>query len=328
MAQYIIRRVLLMIPTLIVISIVAFILIQLPPGDYLTSYASQLAQQGEGVDNQQLTALKQQYGLDQPAYVQYWKWISRILRHGDFGQSLEWHQPVSSLIWQRIAATLALTLSSLIFTWLLAIPIGVYSARHQYSPGDYAFTALGFLGLSVPNFMIALVLMWFAFRYLGQDVGGLFSPQYRNAPWSVGKVINLLEHYWIPLVIIGLAGTASLIRTLRANLLDELHKPYVTAARARGLSESKLVWEYPVRVALNPFVSSAAFELPNLVNGATIIGIVLSLPLIGPLFLRSLQSQDMYLAGAIILILSTLTVIGVLISDILLAWLDPRIRYT
>jgi peptide/nickel transport system permease protein len=328
MLQYIIRRVLLMIPTLIVISIVAFVLIQLPPGDYLTSYASQLASQGEGVDNQQLTALKQQYGLDQPVYVQYWKWISRIVFHGDFGQSLEWHQPVSSLIWQRIAATLALTLSSLIFTWLLAIPIGVYSARHQYSKGDYLVTALGFLGLSVPNFMIALVFMWFAFRYLGQDVGGLFSPQYVNAPWSVGKVINLLEHYWIPLAIIGLAGTASLIRTLRANLLDELHKPYVTAGRARGLSETKLVWEYPVRVALNPFVSSLGFEFPNLINGATIIGIVLSLPLIGPLFLRSLQSQDMYLAGAVILILSSLTVVGVLISDILLAWLDPRIRYT
>ncbi len=328
MAQYIIRRVLLMIPTLIVISIVSFILIQLPPGDYLTSYAAQLASQGEGVDNQQLTALKQQYGLDRPVYVQYWKWISRILRHGDFGQSLEWHQPVSSLIWQRIAATLALTLSSLVFTWLLAIPIGVYSARHQYSPGDYLFTALGFLGLSVPNFMIALVLMWFAFRYLGQDVGGLFSPEYRNAPWSAGKVINFLEHYWIPLAIVGLAGTASLIRTLRANLLDELHKPYVTAARARGLSENKLVWEYPVRVALNPFVSSLGFEFPNLVNGATIISIVLSLPLIGPLFLRSLQSQDMYLAGAIVLILSSLTVVGVLISDIMLAWLDPRIRYT
>jgi peptide/nickel transport system permease protein len=328
MAQYIIRRVLLMIPTLFVISIVAFILIQLPPGDYLTSYASQLASQGEGVDNQQLIALKQQYGLDQPVYVQYWKWISRIVFHGDFGQSLEWHQPVSSLIWQRIAATIALTASSLIFTWLLAIPIGVYSARNQYSKGDYLFTALGFLGLSVPGFMIALVFMWIAFRYLGQDVGGLYSPQYRNAPWSVGKVINLLQHYWIPLAIVGLAGTAALIRTLRANLLDELHKPYVTAARARGLSESKLVWEYPVRVALNPFVSSLGFELPNLISGATIISIVLSLPLIGPLFLRSLQSQDMYLAGAIILILSALTVIGVLISDILLAWLDPRIRYT
>lgn len=327
MPRYILRRLLFMIPTLIVISIVSFILIQLPPGDFLTSYASSLAQQGEGIDNQQLVALKEAYGLDQPVYVQYWKWISRIITRGDFGQSLEWKQPVASLVWERMGVTLALTLSTLIFTWLLAIPIGVYSATHQYSKSDYLFTLLGFIGLSVPSFLLALVLMWIAFAYLGLDVGGLFSPQYRDAPWSVGKVLNLLGHYWIPLVIIGLSGTASLIRTMRANLLDELQKPYVTAGRARGLAERRLIWEYPVRVALNPFVSSAGFELPNLINGATIIGIVLSLPIHGPLFLRALQSQDMYLAGAYILLLSSLTVIGVLISDIVLAWLDPRIRY-
>ena len=263
MLRYIVRRLLFMIPTVFVISIVSFTLIQLPPGDFLTSYAATLSQQGEGIDTQQLVALKQAYGLGQPVYVQYWKWITRIVLHGDFGQSLEWKQPVSTLVWQRMGVTLALTVSALIFTWLLAIPIGVYSARHQYSKGDYFFTFLGFLGLSVPGFMIALVLMWVAFRYLGQDVGGLFSPQYRSAPWSVGKVINLLEHYWIPLVVVGLSGMAALIRTLRANLLDELHKPYVTAARARGLDERKLVWEYPVRVALNPFVSTAGFELPE-----------------------------------------------------------------
>lgn len=328
MLQYIGRRLLLMIPTLIVVSIVSFVLIQLPPGDFLTSYASTLAQQGEGVDNAQLAALKQAYGLDQPVYVQYWKWISRIVLHGDFGQSLEWKQPVSALLWQRMGATLALTLSTLVFTWLLAIPIGVFSATHQYSKADYFFTFLGFIGLCVPSFMIALVLLWVAFRYLGQDVGGLYSPEYRSAPWSFGKVINLLEHFWIPLVIVGLEGTAALIRTMRANLLDEINKPYVTAARARGLSERRLIWEYPVRVALNPFVSTAGFSLPGLISGATIIGVVLSLPMHGPLFLRALQSQDMYLAGAFVLILSTLTVIGVLLSDIALAWLDPRIRYT
>lgn len=328
MLRYIARRLLFMIPTVFVISIVSFTLIQLPPGDFLTSYAATLSQQGEGIDTQQLVALKKAYGLGQPVYVQYWKWITRIVLHGDFGQSLEWKQPVSTLVWQRMGVTLALTISALIFTWLLAIPIGVYSARHQYSKGDYFFTFLGFLGLSVPGFMIALVLMWLAFRYLGQDVGGLFSPQYRSAPWSVGKVINLLEHYWIPLVVVGLSGMAALIRTLRANLLDELHKPYVTAARARGLDERKLVWEYPVRVALNPFVSTAGFELPNLINGFTVIGIVLSLPVHGPLLLHALQSQDMYLAGAYILLLSTLTVVGVLISDLVLAWLDPRIRYS
>ncbi len=328
MLQYIVRRLLIMIPTLIVVSIVSFVLIQLPPGDFLTSYASTLAQQGEGVDNAQLIALKEAYGLDQPVYVQYWKWISRIIFHGDFGQSLEWKQPVSSLLWQRMGATLALTVSTLIFTWLLAIPIGVFSATHQYSKSDYFFTFIGFIGLSVPSFMIALVLLWVAFRYLGQDVGGLYSPAYRSAPWSVGKVINLLEHFWIPLVIVGLEGTAALIRTMRANLLDEINKPYVTAARARGLTERRLIWEYPVRVALNPFVSTAGFSLPGLISGATIIGIVLSLPMHGPLFLRALQSQDMYLAGAYILLLSTLTVVGVLLSDIALAWLDPRIRYT
>lgn len=328
MLQYIARRLLIMIPTLIVISIVSFVLIQLPPGDFLTSYAATLAQQGEGVDNAQLIALKQAYGLDQPVYVQYWKWISHIIFHGDFGQSLEWKQPVSALLWQRMGVTLALTVSTLIFTWLLAIPIGVFSATHQYSKSDYFFTFVGFIGLSVPSFMIALVLLWVAFRYLGQDVGGLYSPEYRSAPWSFGKVINLLEHFWIPLVIVGLEGTAALIRTMRANLLDEIHKPYVTAARARGLSERRLIWEYPVRVALNPFVSTAGFSLPGLISGATIIGIVLSLPMHGPLFLRALQSQDMYLAGAYILLLSTLTVVGVLLSDIALAWLDPRIRYT
>jgi peptide/nickel transport system permease protein len=328
MLQYIARRLLFMIPTLIVISIVSFILIQLPPGDFISSYAATLAQQGEGIDNTQLVALKEHYGLDQPVYVQYWKWISHIIFHGDFGQSLDWKQPVASLIWQRMGVTLALTLSALIFTWSLAIPIGVFSATHQYSKSDYLFTFIGFLGISVPSFMIALILMWIAFRYLGQDVGGLFSPQYRNAPWSFGKVINLLEHYWIPLVIAGLSGMAALIRTVRANLLDELYKPYVTAARARGLSERKLIWEYPVRVALNPFVSSAGFELPNLISGFTVIGIVLSLPMHGPLLYRALQSQDMYLAGAFILVLSTLTVVGVLVSDVVLAWLDPRIRYT
>jgi len=328
MLQYIGRRLLFMIPTLIVISIVSFVLIQLPPGDFLTSYASTLSQQGEGIDNAQLVALKQHYGLDQPVTVQYWKWISNIVFHGDFGQSLEWRQPVAGLIWQRMGITLALTISTLIFTWLLAIPIGVYSATHQYSKGDYFFTFLGFLGLSVPSFMIALILMWVAFRYLGQDVGGLFSQKYITAPWSVGKALDLLGHAWIPLIIIGLEGTAGLIRTMRANLLDELNKPYVIAGRARGLSERRLVWEYPVRVALNPFVSTAGFALPGLINGATIVGVVLSLPIYAPLLLHALQSQDMYLAGAFILIIATLTVIGVLISDIILAWIDPRIRYS
>jgi peptide/nickel transport system permease protein len=235
---------------------------------------------------------------------------------------------VGDLIWESMGTTLALTVSTLLFTWLMAIPIGIYSARHQYSKGDYFFTLLGFIGLGIPNFMIALILMWVAFRYLGLDVGGLFSPEYRSAPWSFGKFIDLLKHFWIPLVIVGLEGTASLIRTMRANLLDELNKPYVTAARARGLAEGAMVREYPVRVALNPFVSTAGFALPGLINGATIVGIVLSLPMHGPLLLRALRSQDMYLAGAFILLIAVLTIIGVLISDLVLAWIDPRIRYS
>jgi peptide/nickel transport system permease protein len=328
MLQYVIRRLLLAIPTLFAISLVAFILIQLPPGDFLTSYAAILAQQGDStIAGQQLVALQNAYGLNQPIYVQYWKWISNIVLHGDFGQSLEWHLPVSTLIWNSMGVTLALTISTLLFTWLLAIPIGVFSATHQYSPLDYVFTFLGFLGLAIPGFMIALVLLWVSFRYLGLDVGGLFSREYQSAPWSAGKVLDLLKHLWVPLVIIGLEGTAGLIRTMRANLLDEMHKPYVIFARARGLDERKLTWEYPVRVALNPFVSAAGFSLPRLIDGATIVGIVLSLPMHGPMLLRALLSQDMYLAGAFILLIGALTVIGVLISDLALAWLDPRIRF-
>lgn len=329
MFQYLVRRLLVMIPTLIAISIVSFILIQLPPGDFLTTYAATLAAQGDSTASaEQLNALKEAYGLDQPVYVQYWKWISNIVLHGDFGQSLEWKMPVSELLWQRMGATLGITVTTLIFTWLLAIPIGIYSATHQYSKGDYFITFIGFIGLGIPSFMIALVLMWVAFRYLGLDVGGLFSAEYRNAPWSVGKFFDLLRHAWIPLLIIGLEGTAVLIRTMRANLLDELNKPYVIAGRARGLEERRLINEYPVRVALNPFVSTAGFALPGLIDGATIVGIVLSLPIYAPLLLKALQSQDMYLAGAFILIIAALTIIGVLISDLVLAWIDPRIRYT
>jgi peptide/nickel transport system permease protein len=327
MFHYVIRRLLLTIPTLFVTSLVAFVLIQLPPGDFLTNYAAVLAQMGERVSDEQLHALQEAYGLNQPVYVQYFKWISGILLRGDFGLSLEWKMPVSQLIWERMGLTLVLTTSTLLFTWLLAIPIGIYSATHQYSKLDYLFTAIGFVGLGIPGFMLALVLMWIAFAYFGQDVGGLFSEQYRNAPWSMAKVADMIQHLWIPMIILGMEGTAGLIRTMRANLLDELHKPYVNAARARGLPEWRLILEYPVRVALNPFVSTAGWALPGLVNGGTIISVVLSLPTAGPLLLRALQSQDMYLAGAFILLLGTLTIIGTLISDLLLAWLDPRIRF-
>lgn len=327
MLRYIARRTLAAIPTIILISLVSFFVIQLPPGDFVTSYAATLKAQGDRSESRQaLELMRQRYGLDQPLYIQYLKWVGGILR-GDFGESLEWNVPVVSLIWERMGLTLALSLFTLLFTWSLAIPIGVYSAMHQYSLGDYVITVFGFIGMGVPSFLLALLLMWFAFKYLGQSVGGLFSPEYIKAPWSWDKFVDLLKHLWIPAVILGISGNASLIRIMRAQLLDELHKPYVIAARAKGLSERRLVWKYPIRIALNPFVSTVGWALPALISGTTIISVVLNLQTTGPLYWRALLSQDMYLAGAFLLLLSILTLIGTFISDILLAAMDPRIRY-
>jgi peptide/nickel transport system permease protein len=326
MLKFILRRVFMAIPTMVVISIVSFALIQLPPGDFLTSYAATLSQQGDTIPPEQLEALREAYGLGQPIYIQYFKWIRGIFR-GDFGQSLEWGMPVQDLIWERLALTVVLSGATFLFVWTLAIPVGIYSATHQYSIPDYVFTFFGFLGLGIPNFMLALVLMWMGFAYFGLDVGGLFSPEYKNAPWNLARVWDMIKHLWIPMLVLGTSGTAGLIRTMRANTLDEVNQPYVETARAKGLTEQQVIWKYPVRVALNPFVSTAGWALPELVSGATIVAVVLSLPTVGPLLLRALLSQDMYLAGAIILLISVLTIIGTLISDILLAWLDPRIRY-
>lgn len=325
MGEFIIRRTLLLIPTVIIISMISFFIIQLPPGDYLTSYVASLESAGQVVDQGQIDALKEQYGLGQPVYTQYGKWALGVL-HGNFGQSLQWRRPVRDLIWERLALTIVLSFSSLLFIWAVSFPIGIYSAVRQYSPTDYFFTFLGFIGLGVPNFLLALVLMWFAYSKLGTTVGGLFSNQYANAPWSWGKVTDLLQHLWIPVIVLGVGGMAGLIRIMRANLLDELHKPYVITARAKGASERDLTLKYPVRVALNPFISTIGWTLPGLISGSIIVSVVLNLPTTGPLLLTALQSQDMYLAGAILLLLSILTVIGTLISDILLAWLDPRIR--
>jgi len=325
MLQYIARRILMMIPTLFLISVVSFIIIQLPPGDFLTSYVTQLSSMGDNVDESAIQALKDRYGLGQPLYVQYFRWMSNML-HGDFGHSMEWNKPVLGLLTERLPLTFVLAVSTMLFTWAIAFPIGIYSAVKQYSIGDYIATFLGFIGLAIPDFLLALILMWVFFAYFNQSVGGLFSPDFQEAPWSPAKVWDLGKHLIVPMVILGLGGTASLIRVMRANLLDELHKPYVVTARAKGLSESKLLLKYPVRAALNPFISTAGWYLPALVSGATIVAVVLSLPLTGPLLLRALMSQDMYLAGSFIFVLSALTVIGTLISDILLAWLDPRIR--
>ena len=326
MLQYIARRLAYFIPTLIVISIVSFALIQLPPGDYLTSYVMTLAEAGDSVSEAELGALNRQYGLDQPIYVQYAKWTWNML-HGDFGISFEWNLPVSELIWERLFLTMIVSLFSILFTWIVGIPIGIYSATHQYSIGDYIATVIGFIGMGIPNFMIALVLLWVGFSYFGVQLGGLFSRGFENAPWSIAKVWDLIQHLWIPMLVLGISGTAWTIRSTRANMLDELNKPYVETARAKGLKERKLIWKYPVRLAMNPFISTIGYVLPNLISGATIISVVLSLPTAGPLLLRALMSQDMYLAGSFVMLLSVLTVVGTLLSDILLAWVDPRVRY-
>lgn len=325
MMPFLIRRSLTAIATIWAISVVSFTIILLPPGDFLTFYVSNLASIGESVPADQLKAMEETYGMNQPVYVQYYKWIRNIF-HGDFGRSLEWGVPVSRLLWDRVGLTVAVGLASILFVWSVAIPIGVYSATHQYSLFDYLFTFFGLLGLAIPSFLMALVLMWIGFSVFDQNVGGLYSPEYQNAPITLGKIVDLFKHLAIPVIIVGTNGTAGLIRTMRANMLDEINQPYVETARAKGLTERRLTWKYPVRVALNPFVSTVGYALPQLVSGIVIVAIVLNLPTVGPLLVRSLLSQDMYLAGAIVLIISILTVIGTLISDILLAALDPRIR--
>ena len=325
MLQYIIKRLLILPFFLFIFSIIAFILIQAPPGDFLTSYIAELAASGSSIERAQIDALRALYGLDQPLYIQYFKWIGRLLT-GDLGFSLDWQKPISELIGERLALTLALGVGTFIFTWLVAIPIGILSATRQYSFFDYFFTVFNYIGVATPTFMTALVLMWIAFKYYGLSVTGLFSPEYIDAVWSWDRTVDLLKHLWLPVVILGLDGTARLARVMRANLLDELKKPYMEMARAKGMSEWSLVMKYPVRLALNPLVSTIGWYLPLIFSGSVIVATVMNLPTIGPMLLRALISQDMYLAGTIILIYMILAIIGTLISDILLAWLDPRIR--
>jgi len=313
-----------MIPTVIFISLISFVIIELPPGDYVDTYITELEMEG-GVADYVIENIRAQYNLDKPWVYRYIKWFFGFIQ-GDFGFSLAWNQPVRKLIGNRIMLTVAISLSSMLFMWAVAIPIGIYSAIKQYSMGDYIVTLLGFLGLSIPNFLLALLLMYFSYVFFGTGIGGLFSSNYVNAPWSLGKFIDLLQHLWIPAVVVGTAGTAGVIRILRANLLDELRKPYVITARAKGVSERKLLFKYPVRIAINPFISTIGWSLPQLISGAVITSMVLALPTSGPLFLQSLLQQDMYLAGSFVMIFAILTVIGTLISDILLAVVDPRIR--
>ncbi|MEE2993825.1 MAG: ABC transporter permease [Gemmatimonadota bacterium] len=326
MLLLILRRLFWMIPTLVIISIISFAIIQLPPGDYLTSYIAALAESGETVDEEQIEALRMRYALDQPVYVQYFRWIAGMLQ-GDMGMSFEWNRPVTDLIGERILLTTIISIVTLLVTWGIAVPIGIYSAVKQYSIGDYAVTFIGFIGLATPNFLLALVCMYIGYAVFDVSAGGLFSAAYQNAPWSLAKLWDLFSHIWIPVLVIGTSGTAGMIRVMRGNLLDELRKQYVLTARAKGVHRVKLILKYPVRIALNPMISTIGWVLPSIVSGATITAVVLGLPTTGPLLLRALMNQDMYLAGSMVMMLSLLTVIGTLISDLLLLWLDPRIRY-
>lgn len=325
MLAFLVRRVLLAIATIWAISLISFAIIQLPPGDYVTAYVAQLQAQGDFITSEEADTIRAQYGLDQPFPVQYAKWANQSLK-GNFGMAMEYRRPVAEVIGDRLVLTAALTFTSIIFTWILAVPIGIYSAVKQYSVGDYAFTFVGFIGLAVPNFLLALVVLYAGFVFFDANVGGLFSPEYIDAPYSFGKIVDLMNHLWMPSIILAIAGTAQLIRVLRANLLDELRKPYVVTARAKGLSEWKVIFRYPFRVALNPLISTIGYLLPLIVSGSIIVSVVMSLPTVGPLLLKALIAQDMFLAGTIIMLIGVMTVIGTFVSDLLLAWVDPRIR--
>ena len=327
MLVYIIRRILMLIPILFLVSFIAFFVIELPPGDWVTTYVAQLRASGIEMSDQEAQRLTTLYGFDQPTYMRYFKWVSGIVTRGDFGWSFQWGRPVGDVIAERLPITLAISLMALIFSWLIAIPIGIYSATHQYSLVDYFATFIGFIGLATPGFLLAMILAWAANQYLGFSALGLYSKEFLDKPWSLAKAIDMLKHMILPLIIIGMASAGSTIRVLRGNLLDELKKQYVVTARAKGLSETQLLLKYPVRLALNPVFSTIGWLLPAIFAGEVLISIVLSVPSIGPLLLRSTLAQDMYLTGSIVLILSALTIVGSLISDIYLAWADPRIRY-
>lgn len=327
MINYVFRRLLQMVVVLGVISIISFIVVQLPPGSFLEVQLNQLQAQGEIVDQAQIDFLTQRYGLDKSIYEQYFRWITNIVFELDFGQSFQHERSVSSLIAERLPMTLLISIPTVIFIYAVSIPIGIYSALHQYSITDYILSFVGFFGLAVPNFLLAIFLMYIGSTYFDANVGGLFSMEYERAPWSIGKFINLLSNLWIPVIVVGTAGTTGLIRVMRGMMLDELSQPYVETARAKGLPEMTLIYRYPVRLAISPILSTIGYQLPTVFSGTAIVAIVLNLPTIGPLLLGALLTQDMYLAGSLILILSILTLIGTLISDLLLAWVDPRIRY-
>lgn len=327
MAGYVVRRILGLIPLLFILSIVVFFIIELPPGDFLTVYVEQLRTSGVLVSEEEVARLVKQYALDQPLYMRYITWIKNIILHGDFGRSFRYNRPVVELIKERVALSALISLFSIVFVWIVGVSIGIYSAVKQYSLFDYVFTFIGFIGVSVPSFLLALLIIWFAYTKFGVYISGLFSQQYVDAPWSWAKFLDMLKHIWVPVIIIAISGVAGNIRTMRANLLDELRKQYVTVARAKGLSETRLLLKYPIRIAVNPMVSTIGWTLPSIFSGESLASIILNLPTIGPLLMQALLAQDMYLAGSLILIMGALTLVGTLISDILLAWIDPRIRY-
>ncbi|WP_035749619.1 ABC transporter permease [Glycomyces sp. NRRL B-16210] len=326
MVKYLGRRAFYMAATLLAISLVVFVIISLPPGDFVTALRAKYSVMGQGLTEADVQALRVRYGLDGNLLQQYWNWITRIVFHGDLGMSFEHSKPVADVIGPRLGATLGISVITLFVSWGIAFPIGVYSAVKQHSIGDYAATTIGFLGLAVPNFLIALIFIYFSVTWFGSVPSGLCSPEWCDASWNLGKLLDLLGHLWIPMVVIGTAGVAGLVRIIRNNLLDELRRPYVTAARARGVPEGRLLRRYPLRVALNPFFSTIGWVLPLLLVGDIVVGQILSLPTLGPILLAALKAQDMYLAGSIIMVLSVVTVVGTLISDLLLGWLDPRIR--
>ncbi len=325
MLGYLVNRILIMIPTLIAISILIFIIINLPPGDYFSTYIAELQSQGENANLTKIAFLKAQYGFDQPLWVQYLYWVGGLL-HGDMGFSFLYDLPVNKVVGDRLLLTFIVSFTTIVFTYIVAFPIGVYSATHQYSMSDYLLTFLGFLGLATPSFLLALVLIYLAHVYLGISVGGLMDPIYLDKPWTWPKALSVFAHLWIPVIVIGTAGTASMIRRLRANLLDELQKQYVVTARAKGLHPMKVLFKYPLRMALNPFISDIGSLLPHVISGAAVVSIVMSLPTTGPMLLDALRSQDMFLAGSFLMFMAFLTVIGVFLSDLALAVLDPRIR--
>lgn len=325
MLPFLLRRLATMVVTLIVISMLVFVIIQLPEGDYLTTYIADLQAQGENVDPKKIEFLRKQYGLDQPVVLQYVYWVTGLVQ-GDLGYSFEFDKPVATVVGDRLWLSMILNFATVLFIYLVAFPIGVYSATHKYSIGDYGITLLGFLGIATPNFLLALILLYLANVWFGTSIGGLMAPKYIDQPWTFGKILSVLEHLWVPVLVIGLSGTAGMIRRLRANLLDELQKQYVTTGRAKGLTEGRLLIKYPLRMSLNPFISDIGSLLPQIVSGSVIVSAVMSLPTTGPMLLDSLRSQDMYLAGSFLMFLALLTVVGMFVSDVALALLDPRIR--